>query len=196
MKKVIAILSILCFSLAGYSQQKLATGGYLLPAVIIDGDTLGIVHVPRVYVFPKLQFTSNDDYVKYRRLVRDVKKMYPYVLIAKHTFMEVQMIMDSLPNNRQRSNHVKAKEQELWDLYAKELMSCSVHQGEILIKLVNRELNYTPYDIIKDLRGNFSAIMWQGMARTFGESLKSSYDMDGEDKLIERIVLQLEQGTI
>ena len=106
------------------------------------------------------------------------------------------MIMDSLPNNRQRSKYVKAKEQELWDLYAKELMSCSVHQGEILIKLVNRELNYTPYDIIKDLRGNFSAIMWQGMARTFGESLKSSYDMDGEDKLIERIVLQLEQGTI
>ena len=49
---------------------------------------------------------------------------------------------------------------------------------------------------IEDLRGNFSAIMWQGMARTFGESLKSSYDMDGEDKLIERIVLQLEQGTI
>lgn len=129
-------------------------------------------------------------------MVRDVKKMYPYMLIAKKTFMEINMIMDSLPNNRKRNKYVKAKEQELWDLYAKELMSCTVNQGEILIKLVYRELNYTPYDIIKELRGGFSALMWQGMARTFGESLKYSYDPEGEDRQIERIILQLEQGSI
>ncbi len=196
MKKVVAIIIGLCFGLASFGQQKIAQGGFLLPAVIIDGDTLAVVQMPRIYAFPNLKFASNNDYLKYRRLVRDVKKMYPYVLIAKQTFMEVQMIMDSLPNNRQRNKYVKAKEQELWDLYAKELMSCTVHQGEILIKLVNRELNYTPYDIIKELRGSFSAFMWQGMAKTFGESLKSSYDVEGEDKMIERIVLQLEQGTI
>lgn len=196
MKRVIAILSILCLTLTGFSQQKLATGGYLLPAVIIDGDTLGVVHMPRVYVFANLKFVSNSDYLKYRRMVRDVKKMYPYMLIAKKTFMEINMIMDSLPNNRKRNKYVKAKEQELWDLYAKELMSCTVNQGEILIKLVYRELNYTPYDIIKELRGGFSALMWQGMARTFGESLKYSYDPEGEDRQIERIILQLEQGSI
>ncbi len=196
MKKVVAIFAFLCLAYVGFSQQKLAKGGFLLPAVIIDGDTLGIVYMPRVYAFPKLNFTSNEEYLKYRRLVRDVKKMYPYVLIAKKTFIEIQMTADSLPNNRKRNKYVKEREEELWDLYAKELMSCTVRQGEILIKLVNRELNYSPYDIIKELRGSFSALMWQGMARTFGESLKYTYDPQGEDQMIERIFLQLQQGTI
>jgi hypothetical protein len=34
--------------------------------------------------------------------------------------------------------------------------------------------------------------MWQGMARLFGSNLKSEYDSEGEDKLIEMAVNQIE----
>ncbi|MBQ4215776.1 MAG: DUF4294 domain-containing protein, partial [Bacteroidales bacterium] len=44
--------------------------------------------------------------------------------------------------------------------------------------------------------GGFSAIMWQSMAKVFGESLKTTYDANGEDMMIERIVVQIEQGVI
>lgn len=81
-------------------------------------------------------------------------------------------------------------------VYAAELKDLTIRQGRILIKLVDRELNYTSYEIIKELRGGFQATMWQGVARVFGESLKSEYDAKGEDALIERIIIMIEQGVL
>lgn len=170
--------------------------GYELPGIVENGDTLALIKLPKVYIFPKLTFTDKEEYLRYKKLVRDVKKVYPYSQIAKETFAEVKNIMDSLPNNKQRKKYIKEKEDEMVERYAKELVSMTVRQGEILIKLVNRELNYSPYDVIKELRGGVSATMWQGVAKMFGESLKNGYDASGEDLLIERIVLQIEQGTI
>lgn len=196
MKKVLSVLIGLLLVSTLQAQQKVAESGYLLPAVIVNGDTLALIKLPRVYVFPKLKFVTKEEYTAYKKLVRDVKKVYPYVIIAKTTYREVQMIMDTLPNNKLRKKYIKAKEEEMLHLYARELMGLTVRQGEILVKLVYRETNMTPFDILKDLRGGFSAMMYQNMAKVFGENLKGTYDADGEDKMIERIVLLLEQGTI
>ena len=67
-------------------------------------------------------------------------------------------------------------------------------QGRILIKLIDRETGRTSYDLVKQLRGSLSAWMWQGVARIFGSDLKSEYDKDGEDKLIELAIAQVESG--
>lgn len=190
MKKVFFIVVALMIAYISQAQT------YTLPCVLVNGDTLGLVKMPKVYVFPPMKFQSKEEYMKYKKLVRDVKKVYPYSQIAKNTFKEIQDIMDSLPNNRQRKQYIKAKEDELVERYAKELVSMTVRQGEILSKLVDRELNKNAYDLIKELRGGVAATMWQGVAKMFGESLKNTYDAQGEDLLIERIVIQIEQGTI
>ena len=195
MKKIVLGIVICCISFCAEAQVEKKTY-YELPGVIVDGDTLAMIRLQKVYIFPKLKFSDNTAYQRYRKLVRDVKKVYPYAQIAKPTFNEIENIMDSLPNNKQRKKYIKAKEDELVDRYAKELLSMTVRQGEILIKLVNRELEHSSYDLIRELRGNVAATMWQGVAKIFGESLKSTYDPQGEDLLIERIVIQLEQGTL
>ena len=69
-------------------------------------------------------------------------------------------------------------------------------QGKILIKLIYRETGNSSYDIVKELRGSFSAFIWQTVARIFGYNLKTTYDPAGEDQAIERIVLMIEAGTI
>ena len=44
----------------------------------------------------------------------------------------------------------------------------------------------TTYTIVKEMRGNFQAFMWQSMAALFGSSMKQGYDKnDPNDKLIE-----------
>ncbi|HRS19774.1 MAG TPA: DUF4294 domain-containing protein, partial [Bacteroidales bacterium] len=48
----------------------------------------------------------------------------------------------------------------------------------------------------KELRGGFQAAIWQGVARMFGETLKSEYDAKGEDAMIERIIIMIEQGVL
>ena len=80
--------------------------------------------------------------------------------------------------------------------FEEELKNLTVTQGQILIKLIDRQTDYTTYDVVKEMRGTFSAFMWQTMARLFGSTLKSEYDKAGEDKLIEDIIAQIESGEI
>ena len=77
-----------------------------------------------------------------------------------------------------------------------ELKKLTIKQGIILVKLIDRETGATSYDLIKSLRGSFSAFIWQSMARLFGSNLKLEYDPYGEDYMIEEIVQQLESGQI
>jgi len=194
--KQILIGILLIIGVEVFSQQVKVNQEYVLPGVVIEGDTLALVQLESVYVSPPLQFKNKEDYLNYRRLVRDVKKVYPYALIARKTFIEIQLAMESMPEGNKRKKYIKEKEDELMKLYAGELKGFTVRQGRLLIKLVDREINQTTYDIIKDLRGSFSAVMWQGVARMFGETLKYDYDPTGEDILIEKIVVMIENGTL
>jgi hypothetical protein len=192
----ILFILLLLFCLQSFSQQVKLEKGYVLPGVVIDGDTLAIVELPKVIIHPPMKFKDREEYLNYRRLVRDIKKVYPYAQIAKKTFIEIQVAFETLPEGNKRKKYVKSKEDELMALYADELKGFSIRQGELLIKLVDREVNQTSYDVIKEFKGGFSATMWQGVARMFGESLKSEYDPTGEDIMIERIVLMIEQGLL
>ena len=37
---------------------------------------------------------------------------------------------------------------------------------------------------------------WQGVSRIFGQNLKSEYDKEGEDRIIEQIVVYYEAGLL
>jgi len=69
-------------------------------------------------------------------------------------------------------------------------------EGRILIKLVDRQTGKTSYELVQQLRGNLSAVLWQSVARVFSTSLKYEYDKDGDDKWIEEIVARIENGTL
>ena len=49
---------------------------------------------------------------------------------------------------------------------------------------------------MKDLRGSFQAAFWQAIARIFGSNLKTEYDPQGEDKMIEEIMIMIEKGNL
>ena len=89
---------------------------------------------------------------------------------------------------------MKQVEKELLDEYEDDLKKLTITQGRILIKLVDRETGATSYELVKELRGSFSAFFWQAFARIFGSTLKAEYDPYGEDRLIEEIVLLIDNG--
>ncbi|MCL2328551.1 MAG: DUF4294 domain-containing protein [Bacteroidetes bacterium] len=165
-------------------------------AVLFDGDTLPVNRIQTVYVFPPLKFKNKKEEIEYNRLMRDVKKMYPYSKLAKSTLNDIKTAVETMPEGKQRDKYVKQMENDLVKAYSAELKACTMRQGRILLKLVDREVNQTSYEIIKELRGSFSAAMWQGVARLFGETLKTEYDAVGEDAYIEYIVCMIEMGVI
>ena len=66
----------------------------------------------------------------------------------------------------------------------------------LLLKLIDRETEYTAYEVLKEFRGGFVAGFWQSVSRIFGQNLKSEYDREGDDKVLEQIVLYYEAGLL
>ena len=66
-------------------------------------------------------------------------------------------------------------------------------QGRILVNLIDRDTGKTSYELVKELRGSFSAFMWQSLALLFNKNLKTGYDAE-EDVFIERAIKLIEGG--
>ena len=164
--------------------------------IIVNGDTIAQFNLPEVTVIPPYKFTSKKQKRKYSRLVRYIKKVYPYAKLANEMLSKINKNIDSLDSKRVAKRYIKQVDKELQKRYGKELKKLTVSQGRLLIKLIDRETGSTSYELIKELRGSFSAFMWQSLARLFGENLKEEYDAEEEDKMIEHIVLLIEAGQI
>ena len=69
-------------------------------------------------------------------------------------------------------------------------------QGKLLIKLINRECNQSSYQLVKAFMGPFKAVFYQTFAALFGASLKKEYHPEDEDKLVERVIILVENGQL
>jgi hypothetical protein len=165
---------------------------------IINGiDTIFMSTIAEVFVTTGRKSRSEQrDMRKYRRLVYNVKKVYPYAKIAGRKFMEIEAAMDTLETDRQQREYIHQVEAEIMDRYEDELKDLTITQGRILIKLIDRETGHTSYDLVRQLQGNFQAFLWQTLARLFGSNLKMSFDEAGEDMLINDIVIMVEKGML
>ena len=70
------------------------------------------------------------------------------------------------------------------------------YEGRILIKLIDRETDHTVFGIVKDIRSGFTAGFYQALAKLFGANLKLEYDPEGEDAILELIVLYYKAGLL
>jgi transcriptional regulator with XRE-family HTH domain len=105
---------------------------------------------------------------------------------------------DSPRISTERKEAIKAAEKTLLADYSDELKDCTISQGKVLLKLIDRETGRTSYVLVNELRGKLRAGVYQTFARLFGYNLKASYDPkhNKEDNLIERIVLSVERGKL
>lgn len=197
MKKIIITAITLLLMLPVMSQDSINLDNInVLKRVIVDGDTLYVTSLQEVYIFPEPEFDSWWAERRYRRLVRNLKKVYPYAVLAGDMLEELNDELKEIDSERKRKEYIKKMEDELLAQYEDELKSLTISQGRLLIKLIDRETGDTSYELVKELRGSFSAFFWQALARLFGSNLKAEYDPDGEDQLIEQIVVRIEKGVI
>ena len=142
-----------------------------------------------------ISFKSKKERKRYNKLERDVIRVYPYAVLVGTLLQEYSAVLDSIielsffKRRKEKKKVFTAIEGQLLKTYGKQVRRLTKNQGRILIKLVDRETNFTSHQIIKDFRGFFIAGFWQLTARLFGHNLKSNYNPEiGEDKLIEHIL--------
>ncbi len=169
--------------------------GTLYDAIILNGDTIPVVSLPAAKATAKRVFKSKKARKKYYRLAYHVKKVLPYAKLAGKRMKEVEAEVATM-DKRDRKKRMKELEKEIKRDYEGELTKLSFTQGRILIKLLDRETGSISYDIVKEFRGGFTAWFFQGIAKMFDYDLKSEYDPEGDDKIIEEVVKQVEQGNL
>ena len=163
---------------------------------IVDGDTIWTYLMPELPVYPELKFKSARERQQYNKLVANIKKVLPLAQKANMMLEETYLVLESLPDKKSKDEHIKAVEKEIKRVYTPQMKKLTYSQGKLLIKLIDRECNQNSYEIIKAFLGPLRANFYQIFAWTFKASLKKEYDANGDDRLIERIVIQIEAGQL
>lgn len=187
------IIIISCFYSSTYAQEIQPA---VVPYILDEGDTLYVVNLPVVDINAAYGPDGEEALKKYLKLRRDVLRAYPYAKLAARQLKFINDSIAKIPSERDRKRFIKETEKEMKAKFEKDLRKLTYTQGRILIKLVDRETGNTSYALVKELRGNLQAFFWQSLARLFGANLKSQYDPEGEDRMIEGIVRQIERGEI
>jgi hypothetical protein len=190
---ILTVVLVLAGRIFAFSQDTIKAA----PATqIIEGDTIALVDVKAVVIFPPIPVHNKRESLRYNKLVYNVKKVYPYAKLAGKQLAVYKTILDTIPTEKARKLFMKKAEKELEKQFGDEIKDLTFSQGKILIKLIYRETGNSTFDIVKQLRGGFTAFIWQTMARLFGYDLKINYEPGGTDQAIEQIVLMIEAGAI
>lgn len=168
----------------------------LLGGIVIDEDTFAMVYMPDFYCTAKLPRRYARIRARYDQLRRNVLIVYPYAVIAADVLKDVDVNLAKYQDERHdRKAYLKTVEKELNKRFKGELENMSITQGQLLVRLINRQTGKNCYSIIKELKGGFSAVIWQSVALIFSNNLKREYDPADRDRDIETIVAELEANN-
>lgn len=187
---LILILSSIAISAVSFGQRR-DRGIWYQTATIENGDSVAVVHI-----LPVRKYARKKDMRRYSKLIRAVKKVYPIAQEAKREMALMEEELRRLPSKKDRELYTKGIQKMIIKKYTPVLKKMTVYEGRVLLKLIDRETEYTAFEIVKEFRGGFVAGFWQTMARLFGNNLKLEYDPDGSDMMLEQIVVYYEAGLL
>ena len=160
------------------------------------GDSITVIVMPELPVYPPLKFKNKKDVIRYNRLVYNVKKTLPIAKMVNQTIKETYEYLETLPTKKEKDAHIHQVEKGIKKQYTPQMKKLTYSQGKLLIKLIDRECNQNSFEIVKAFFGPLKAGFYNTFASIFGASLKKDYDPENDDKLTERVVRMVEAGLL
>ncbi|WP_234408966.1 DUF4294 domain-containing protein [Marinilabilia salmonicolor] len=202
MRRYMVLTALLLVLAASVSAQNVRTEEmagnevYLLESKVVQGDTIPHIVLREVKVVPDWKFRNKRERKTYNRFVKNIKVALPYARAAAHKLNSINAELGQIEREKERKEFLKEAEKELFNEFEKPLRKLTFSQGRMLIKLIDRETGDTSYNLIKEYKGGFSAFFWQSVARLFGSNLKDEYDGEREDRMIEHIIIMIDNGML
>ena len=153
----------------------------------IDDELIPWFTLTDIEIYSTRIFKSLEERAKFNRLRYNVLRVLPYAMFARHRYARLQQDMASNLSRREKKKLIKVFEKEVKEMFNREIKNLTITQGGILIKLIDRETGSSSYELLKDMKGGFTAFCYQSVARIFGNNLKNKYDPQ-EDRDIEAII--------
>lgn len=188
---------IVCFLLIAFACASAAPARLdSLMLRVENGDTVYLAYLHDVYVYPPLKFKNKKQERFYWRTVRDVKKTLPYAKMISRDMEFADEELAKIQDPKARRRWWKKYEKYLFQKYEQDFRGMYASQGQMLMKLMDRESDRTSYELIKQYRGKASANWWQFVAKLFKNDLKEEYDAQDKDKIVERVINLVEAGQL
>lgn len=204
-KKLTLIIAISIFAISILSAQKskkpvkdrkggvIQEGkfdGQVVKFLIGDnGDTIILADLGEVAV-TSFTYSSKKEQYHYKRVKLRALKVYPYATEAIKLFYEVQDYTTDM-KKRNRKRHIKRLQKELKKKFEEPLKKLSRYQGYVLMCMIERELDSSLYELVKDLRGWWSANYWNNIGKIYGYKLKEGYNPK-KDPILENVLSDLD----
>ena len=191
MKYLLVLFSIiLTLNLSAQDDEKrerVRIQGQIVTAFISDDDTIIVADLADISVSSLYDFGSRDEFNRYRKYRRYANKVYPYAVESIKIYRQMEYDTQGM-KKRKRKRHNRKLNKKLKKKFKKRLKNLSKTQGLILTKMIERHLEISTFELIKNTRNGFNAFWWQKLAKLNGYNLKHKY-AHGEDRVMD-IVLQ------
>jgi ATP-dependent Lon protease len=166
----------------------------IVDSVIVDGEAIAVQLLNEITLVP-LHLNSSEK-IKFHRLRRKVRKVYPFALAAKKQLLELKEDLNYTETRRQKRRIGKVHDKWIQEHFTSEIKKLTRSEGRVLIKLIHRETGNTAYDLVRNYRNGLTALVWQKLAKYFDGDLKATYnpEINSEDQWIEHILWEMRRS--
>lgn len=153
----------------------------------IDGEV--VVVIDQLALSAKPKFNNELDKNYYFFLNKKLNRVYPLFLTALQEYRNLESEISSM-NKSDSRRYIKEKQEKLAAQYETKLKDLTVSEGRVFAKLMSRATGKTVYEIIKNLRGGWSAFWWNVKGNIADVDIDQPYNPheDRDDEFIESLL--------
>lgn len=154
----------------------------------VKGET--VVVLDEMVLLNRPKFNNDLDKNYYAFLNKRLSRVYPLFLTALEQYRALNEEFSGVENKSEKRKLVKKKQEELAVEYEKKLKDLTTSEGRVFAKLMHRATGKTVYEIIKELRGGWSAFWWNVKGGVADIDIKQPYNPkeDRTDQFIENLL--------
>ncbi len=159
--------------------------------VLDDGE------IEKEFLLPELHINFSKEELERIKiqnvLKRRIIRVYGYAVQTSDNLTSLNENMAKMETNSQKRKYLRQTEKYLKNQFEEPLKKLSRKDGQILLKLINRQTDRTTFELVKDLKSGWSAFWNQQAAKMFDLNLKSKYAPADvlEDFYIEMLLQEL-----
>ncbi|HNR06495.1 MAG TPA: DUF4294 domain-containing protein [Saprospiraceae bacterium] len=168
------------------TEEKRVINGQVVKLMISGTDTLYIADLQDVHISSPRQFKNYEEYRMYMRYKRYAADVYPYAKEAIEVYRQIKEETEDLKRGK-RKKYIRSVNKEYKNDYKETFKNMTRLQGKVMIKMIERELDVSFFDLIKEVRGGFTATYWDTFSRLYGYRLRDKYEK-GEEPILDAVL--------
>lgn len=145
------------------------------------------------------QKLTKEEKEQIKLLQKRVRVVYPYAKLTAEKLMNINATMAKLKTQKEKKKYFKLVEKYLNEEFEPKLKKLSQKQGQILVKLIDRQTGQSTFELIKNYKSGWKAFWSNNTAKIFNIDLKKKYNpMEvPEDFYIETYLIKcFEEGKL